>query len=109
MARWKVTPKSSTTLTGKIEYDNHGSSWSVVQDVQPFLDEAKRDRAEGDGSSHMTKMFSIPEVIAIEIREKWGVDIFAPDFMQDKEKKAKVFQIVEQEYPNLKSTEKTLI
>lgn len=108
MAKWKVTPKTGANLSGVIDYDSHGASWGVQQDIQPFLDQAKEDRSEGDGKAHQTKLCTVPEVIAIEVKLKWGIDIFSPEFMHDKAMKAKFFSIIQQEYPLLMSTNKTL-
>ena len=104
MARWKVRPASGGSLSGGIEYDNHGAQWKIQQDINPFLEEAKMDRDLGEGNKHIRKLYSIPEVVAIEIKEKWGIDVFSVGFMYDKEEKARVHAIIQQHYPKLLST-----
>ena len=105
MAKWKVSSKTGGSLTGGIDYDSNGSRWNIQQDIQPFLDQAKEDRAAGHGNGHYRKAFTVPDVVAIEINMKWGIDIHCPTFMSDTEKKAKLFTIIDQYYPHLKSTE----
>lgn len=107
MARWKARSATGGSLQGIVDYDNNSSSWGIQQDIQPFLDQAKADRDAGDGKSHHRKLFTMPDVVAIEIRMKHGIDIFDATFLKDTDKKAKLFTIVQQEYPHLLSTEKS--
>ena len=107
MAKWQVTPGTvGNTLKGEIQYDNHGSTWKIEQNVDEFKEQAKRDREAGDGKHHIKKMYSIPEVVAIEIKKNYGIDVFAPTFMHDAEQKMRVHLIIQQEYPYLMSTDK---
>ena len=107
MARWKVAPGTEgNTLSGGINYDNEGSRWSIQQDISGVLKSAKEDRDSGDGKAHYTKMYSIPDVVAIEINMKWGIDVYSPEFMHDKAMKTKVHLIIQENYPDLMSTDK---
>ena len=104
MARWKVAPGvKDHNLRGVVDYDDHGAVYKIEQDVSGFLEQAKLDR-ELERKSTYKKAFTIPDIIAIEINQKWGLDIHSPDFFHDEDKKAKLFRIIEQEYPFLKST-----
>ena len=110
MAKWRVTPKTQgNTLRSAVEYDDHGSNWMVEQDISHVLEAAKRDREReqllGKSKQHYRKFASIPEVVAIEINQLYGIDLFAPEFMHDEEMKARFFRIIETEYPHLKTTE----
>lgn len=109
MATWTVSPGThGNTLKGKIQYEGSDYNWGIQQDINPYLKQAEEDRQLGDGNKHYTKMYSIPEIVAIEIKEKWGIDVFSPEFMHDKEMKAKVHVIVQQHYPKLLSTDKKI-
>ena len=109
MAIWKVQPGTiGNTLKAGVEYDENGTQWAVEQDVEQYINQAKLDRESGDGNKHYTKMYTIPEIVAIEIKEKWGIDVFSPEFMHDAEKKMKVHLIVQQHYPKLMSTDKKI-
>ena len=110
MARWVNLKGENSSLLGSIEYDRDGGSqWQIKQDIQPFLDQAKHERSLGESKSHYKKVASIPQVVAEEIKIKWGVDLYDPTFMHDQEKKAKVFALLETEYPHLKSSDKRII
>ena len=107
MAKWEVTPETEgNTMWGGIQYDGDYSNWSISQDINPVLEEAAKDRDSGDGKSHYTKMYSIPEIVAIELKQNWGIDIFSQAFMHDPEMKMKVHLIIQQDYPYLMSTDK---
>lgn len=109
MAKWNVGLASpGNTLSGGIEYNQHGSQWRIEQNINPYLEEAKKDRDLGDGVKHYTKMYTIPDIVAIEIKQKYGIDVFSPEFMHDKEQKAKVHLIMQQEYSKLLSTDKKI-
>ena len=107
MAIWKVAPGTQgNTMVGGINYDQGGASWTISQNIDPYLKQAEDDRNMGDGKKHYTKMYSIPDIIAIEIKTKYGIDVFSPTFMHDKEQKSKVHVIIQTEYPHLMSTNK---
>ena len=107
MARWKVTPgTANNSMTGQIEYDGTykgESTWQIYQDEKPFLEQAKLDREREQNADGYKKFATIPDIVAIDIKEKYGIDIHAPDTMQDKDKMAKFMLIVRQEYPYLLS------
>ena len=104
MAKWKL---NQAGLQAGIEYDSgaaHGDSfWKIYQDEKPFLEQAKRDREEGSKANALgaKKFATIPEIVAIEINNKYGIDIHAPDFLHDDDKKAKFFAIMQSEYSHL--------
>ena len=104
MARWKL---NSGGLTGAVEYTSGSvsgeSRWQVHQDETPFLRQAAEDRAktQKENASGMRKFATIPEIVAIEIKEKYGVDLHHGDFMADVDMKAKFFSIIQTDYPHL--------
>ena len=106
MAKWTVAPKSSSSLVGSIQYegDKGDSHWQIYQDEKPFLEQAKRDREASKKSDAGYKKFAtIPDIVSIEIKEKYGLDIHSPDFFHDTDKKARFMTIIKQNYPYLLS------
>jgi hypothetical protein len=112
MAKWRVKPTSdrSNTVTGTFEYESGAtggeSTWSMTQDVRPFLEAAKYDREtqKKDKVNGMQKFATVPDVVAIDIKQKWGLDLHDPAFMQDKDSLARLMLIIRQDYPYLLST-----
>lgn len=74
------------------------------QDVEPVLEYAKRLRNDGltdyGIKNDLWHYAQIPAVVIMEMRFKHGVDVF------DKNATKKVFELINREYPHLKTTEK---
>ena len=107
MARWiNITGASAPNgMRGSINYDDNESWWQIEQDEKPFLEQAKIDR-EVMGRNPidgMKKFATIPDIVAIEISEKYGIDIHHPDTMLDRNKMERFKKIVKQEYSDLLS------
>ena len=94
---------SGGSLTGGITYDNGESFWQIQQDETPFLEQAKRDRENTQKSTHMNhkKFATIPDIVAIEIKEKHGIDLHDPTIFRDREKMNRFKQIVMRDYKYL--------
>ena len=108
MAKWKVKSKTGGSLMGEISYDQHGSEFKIYQDEKPFLEQAKLDRdlaAEGllKRDVGYKKFASIPDIVAIDIAEKYGLDIHDPLMMNDSEKMKRFKYIIKTEYAYLMS------
>jgi len=91
-------------LEGQIEYNPMGGrqGWQVKQDIQPFIDDAKNHREQGfNKKSHYRKFASIPDVVAIEIATKYGVNIHDPATASDKDLMKKFKKIIIEDYPYL--------
>ena len=91
-------------LEGQIEYNPTGGrqGWQVKQDIQPFIEDAKRHREQGfSRKSHYRKFASIPDVVAIEIATKYGVNIHDPATSSDKDLMKKFKKIIIEDYPYL--------
>ena len=56
-----------------------------------------------------SKMFTLPTIIAVKIKEDHGLDFWEEDFFKDNNKMAKFMSIIDTEYPLLKSTNRKLI
>jgi hypothetical protein len=104
MAKWKI---NQAGLKSEFNYqtgDRDGEAvWRFEQDERPFLEQAAREREMGylDNNSKMKKFATIPEIVAIDIKLKHGIDIHEPDFLHDDEKKAKFFSIIQNDYSHL--------
>ena len=110
MARWDVNPgTASGTIKGTIQYDKDGSSeWRVYQDEKPFLEQAKKDRDISDSGLNkkdlgFKKFATVPDIVAIEIKNKWGIDLHDSATMKDKDMMAKFMVIFKQNYSHLMS------
>ena len=101
---------SSTIANGgmKADFDLSNDEWKITQDVNPYLKQAAQDRElvrDGQITNNRgyQKFATIPDIVAIEIKEKHGIDIHQPETMADRDKMAKFMLIVKQEYPYLLS------
>ena len=106
MAKWTVTPGTvNNSMKGSIEYDRHGSiddsTWQIYQDEKPFLEQAKMDRETQKEVNGFKKFATIPDVVAIEILTKYGIDIHDPNTMSDSDKMKKFKKIIQQDYKYL--------
>jgi len=107
MAKWRVSPGSiNNTLKGTLEYDNEHSYFHVQQDEKPFLEEAKRDRENSQYRKKdvgYKKFATIPDIVAMQIKDNHGLDLHAPETIGDKDKMAKLMTIIRSDYPYLLS------
>lgn len=101
-------------LETRISHHKHGDSGEqqihYQQDVEPVLDLANIERSQGLADAHAKRKYKwgeeinlyarIPPVIIMEMKNKWGVDIFKKDHLK------KAFELINREYPKLKCTEK---
>lgn len=89
---------------------NVGGQWKVEQDVTPFLEQAKRDREayfanESENKKKgLRKFATIPDVVALDIKEKHGLDLHSAEFNSDPANLAKLRLIIIQDYPHLMSS-----
>lgn len=113
MAKWRVTPKTQgntmSTLMDDVDINKDTFGYQIAQDVSGHIEQAKQDRANEGANLGYRKAFTIPDVVAIEIKMNHGIDVFSQDFMHNPAEKARLFAIVETEYPALKSTEGSLM
>ena len=108
MARWTVAPGGvGNTMKGQIDYhDDDSHEWKLYQDEKPFLEQAKLDRENSLNRKKdvgYKKFATIPEIVAIEIKDKHGIDLHDHTFMDDIDKKAKFMTIIKQDYSQLMS------
>ena len=96
-----VDPKKSI----KAGYDLETNNWQATQDVTQFIEAVKLDRDKeayfGKSKMGYRKMATIPDIVAIKIKEDYGIDLHDPAFMHDKDKLKKLKVILKMEYPHL--------
>jgi len=108
MAKWTVGGKGQGTLQGKFEYESGkatgNSQWQIYQDEKPFLEQAKLEREMGHKKDIGYRKFAtIPDIVAIEVLHKHGIDIHDPETMRDKALMNKFRTIIKSEYAYLLS------
>ena len=90
-------------MTGKLNEETQ--DWVVDQDVTHILEEAKRDRENAQYNRKRDvgykKAFTIPDIVAIELLSKYGLDVHSQNFMNDQDALKKLFYIIKTEYPHL--------
>jgi len=79
--------------------------FQIVQDVSSYIEYAEKQR-ELDAhhrtpGTHYRSEFIVPDIVAIDILTKYGIDIHAPEFMHDLAAKRRVREIIHTEYPKL--------
>ena len=95
--------------TGNLEADvivkdNGTTEYEARQEIQPFLDQAKYDRENAKMQrGHMKKFATIPDIVAIEIDQKYGINIHDPNTMSDRNKMQRFKKIIMTEYKYLLS------
>jgi len=80
------------------------SRFQLEQDVSAYKDYAKeqRDIDATIRSNRGYRSFAIiPDIVAVDILTKYGIDIHSPEFMHDKTALQRVKRIVQSEYPAL--------
>lgn len=78
--------------------------FNLSQDVSAYRDYAAEQRRidEHAKSTRNYRSFAIiPDIVAIDILTKYGIDIHSPDFMHHPELVKKFKQIIVSEYPAL--------
>ena len=106
MSKWKNLHSSTALngMVGEIDIRDDHSDWKIWQDERPFLEQAKFDRENASMQrGHMKKFATIPDIVAIEIMEKYGIDIHDPNTMNDADKMKKFKYIIQTEYKHLMS------
>ena len=106
MAKWKnVNPGTGGSMRGSINYDGATglSDWQIYQDEQPFIDDAKmeRDSIQKQNNAGHRKFATIPDIVAIEVMEKFGIDIHNPETIKDRVEMMKFKKIIMDHYPYL--------
>ena len=98
-------PSNNMEMWADSTYGDHRQQFHYRQDVEPVLEVARTERINGltDGGikKDLWLYARIPPVVILELKHKYGVDIFRRDHMK------RAMELINSEYPALKCTEKT--
>ena len=110
MAKWVVNPGTkNSTIRSEVHYDRNNPNeeirWEMRQDETPFLEQAKQDR---EASKKVTangykKFATIPDIVAIEIAQIYGINIHEPETLHDRDKMNTFKRIIATDYKHLLS------
>ena len=87
-----------------VKLDKHNDTFRLEQDVQGYRDYAKMVRANMSAqlrAQTYKPVCIVPDIVAIDILTKYGLDIHSPEFMHDAGQKKKLLQIIRTDYPDL--------
>lgn len=83
------------------------TNFELEQNVQAYKDYAAQQR-ELDSISHNGRNYRsfaiIPDVVAIDILTKYNIDVHSPEFMSDPAQLRRLKQIIDSDYPLLKTS-----
>lgn len=84
------------------------SNFKLEQNVQAYKDYAEQQRqldSLGSTANRTYRSYAIiPDIVAIDILTKHGLDIHSPDFMNNPADLRRLKQIIDTEYPLLKTS-----
>lgn len=83
------------------------TNYQLEQDIQAYKDYAEQQRQQDTISNNGRQYRSfaiIPDIVAIDILNKYGMDIHSPEFMNDPAQLRRLKQIIESDYPLLKTS-----
>ena len=107
MAEWKFGLNSQDNqIDAKVDYSDEGHVDFVMRqhNIEDIKREVERDRAilaEEKKVGSWRKAFTIPDIVAVEILMKHGLDVHSSTFMSDYQSMNKLKYIVKTEYPHL--------
>ena len=84
--------------------ENNGERFRVSQDVSAYNRYAEQQRKINDetGGSRKYRSFAIiPDIVSIDILNKYGINIHDPEFMSNPADVNKLKRIIKTEYPEL--------
>jgi len=88
-----------------VKTDN--ANYELEQNVNAYKEYAAQQR-EMDSVSHNGRMYRsfaiIPDIVAIDILTKYDIDVHSPEFMSDPAQLRKLKQIIDSDYPLLKTS-----
>jgi hypothetical protein len=83
------------------------TDYELEQDIQAYKDYAAEQRQQStitSGSKQYKSFAIIPDIVAIDILTKYKMDIHSPEFMNDPAQLRRLKQIIESDYPLLKTS-----
>jgi len=99
--------KSQDGNTHSFNVTTDEKNFQLSQDVSAYKDYAAKQR-EVDSVSHAGRSYRsfavIPDIVAIDILTKYGLDLHAQDFMDNPANLRKLKQIIISDYPLLQTS-----
>lgn len=105
MAKFIEKNESGVETWADSTYGDHRQQFHYRQDVEPVLELAKYEKINGLADTKRAKendvrlYARIPPVVIMELKNKYGVDIFKREHMK------RAMYLINTEYPHLKCTE----
>ena len=101
-----MTFKSIDDAKESFDVTTNERDFKLQQDVQMYKDYAAGSRERdsyltGARSSTYRPFCIIPDIVAIDLKVKYDIDIHDPSFMDDQAKKMKFAHIMRTEFPEL--------
>lgn len=94
--------RSSGGFSAKIDQDT--LEFKAHQDHEAFVKQAQYEREnQVKQDIGYKKACTIPDIVALEINFKYGLNVHDPMFMHDSDQVKKVLSIIRSEYPYLMS------
>jgi DNA-binding LytR/AlgR family response regulator len=86
----------------KVKLDD--SKFRLEQSTEQYVDYAKASR-DADAGAKATRNYRswaiIPDIVAIDVLARYGIDIHAPEFMHHPDQVRRFKQIIQSEFPYL--------
>lgn len=99
--------KSQDNNPNSFEVSVNDTHFQLTQNIRPYKEyaaasrEAHWDSRMSRTKTHWKPFATIPDIVAIDILTKYGLDIHSPDFGHDLVGKRKLVGIIKSEYPDL--------
>ena len=100
MSGFRSQDDNINSFTVKLDDTN----FRLDQDVTAYKEYAKESRdnvAQQLRDTGYRPLFIMPDIVAVDILTKYGIDVHSNEFMHDIALKRRVLQIVRTEYPDL--------
>ena len=102
-----MTFKSQDYNPNSFDVKLEGKDFQLEQNVEAYKDYAAQQR-EADTLVHNGRQYRsfaiIPDIVAIDILTKHGMDIHSPDFMSNPANLRKLKRLIDTDYPLLKTS-----
>jgi len=99
---FKSQDSNPYSFTVKLRDDS--KNFLLEQDISAYKKYAEDSRKLDElapSKRQYRSLFIIPDIVAVDILTKYGIDIHAPEFMSDQAQVKRVKNIVMSEYPQL--------
>lgn len=87
-----------------VKLDKYDQNFRLEQDVQAYRDYARMVReniAAQTVSQSYKPICIIPDIVAVDILTKYGLDVHSDEFMHDHAQKQRLMRILRTDYPEL--------